>query len=59
VVYNNGIAHFTTVETGLRDSARVEIVNGLKAGDTIITTGLLAIKPEGKVVISKISNAKN
>lgn len=59
IVYRDGIAKFEVVETGIRDSARVEIVNGLKAGDTIITTGLLAIKPEGKVAISKIANVKN
>ena len=59
IVYRDGIAKFETVQTGIRDSARVEIVSGLKAGDTIITTGLLAIKPDGKVAISKISNVKN
>ena len=59
IVYRDGTAKFETVETGIRDSARVEIISGLKIGDTIITTGLLAIKPEGKVAITSISNAKN
>lgn len=59
VVYRDGIAKFEIVETGLRDSARVEILSGLKIGDTILTTGLLTIKPEGKVAISKIVNVKN
>ncbi|HET9058040.1 MAG TPA: efflux RND transporter periplasmic adaptor subunit [Chitinophagaceae bacterium] len=56
IIYRNGIAKFEIVETGLRDSARIEVISGLKTGDTIITTGLLAIKPEGKVTISKINN---
>jgi membrane fusion protein (multidrug efflux system) len=43
------------VETGIRDSAYIEIISGLKAGDTVITTGLMAIKPNGKVKISKVA----
>ena len=52
IVYRNGIADFATVTTGIRDSAKVEIVEGLAIGDTVITTGLLAIKPGSKVQIS-------
>jgi membrane fusion protein (multidrug efflux system) len=48
-------AAFTIVETGLRDSAYVEIVSGLKAGDTVITTGLMAIRPNGKVKVGKLN----
>lgn len=54
-VYNNGIADFRDVETGARDSANVQIISGLKAGDTIITTGLMSLKPKGKVQLGKIS----
>ena len=46
---------FTTVETGIRDSAYVQIVNGLKPGDTIITSGLMAIRPNSKVKVTKVS----
>jgi membrane fusion protein (multidrug efflux system) len=52
IVYKNGVADFNTVVTGIRDSAKVEILNGLSIGDTVITTGLLAIKPGSKVQIS-------
>lgn len=45
IVYKGGKAEFTIVTTGVRDSAKVEILTGLSVGDTIITTGLLAIKP--------------
>lgn len=48
-------AVFTVVETGLRDSAFVQITNGLKVGDTVITTGLMAIRPNGKVKIGKVN----
>lgn len=52
IVYRNGVAAFNTVITGIRDSAKVEIVKGLAIGDTVITTGLLAIKPGSNIQIS-------
>jgi membrane fusion protein, multidrug efflux system len=47
-------AQFSNVETGIRDSAFVQIVKGIKAGDTVITTGLMAIRPRLKVRITKL-----
>jgi membrane fusion protein, multidrug efflux system len=57
IVYNKGIATFVDVTTGVRDSARIQITNGLKAGDTIVVTGLLSVRPEGKIKIGKIVNS--
>ncbi len=54
VLYKDGTAKFVDVQTGVRDSANVEIISGLNVGDTIITTGLLGIKPEAKIKLSKI-----
>ncbi|MBC7936462.1 MAG: efflux RND transporter periplasmic adaptor subunit [Rhizobacter sp.] len=54
-VYNNGTADFRDVETGARDSANVQIISGLKVGDTIITTGLMSLKPKGKVQLGRVS----
>jgi membrane fusion protein (multidrug efflux system) len=54
VLYRNGIAVFADVQTGIRDSVNVEIISGIKAGDTIVTTGLLGIKPEAKLKLSKV-----
>lgn len=56
-LYNNGKAKFVDVTTGLRDSANVQITSGLKVGDTVLITGLLAVKPEGKVTLGRIVNA--
>jgi membrane fusion protein, multidrug efflux system len=56
VLYQNGIAKFTDVTTGLRDSATIQVTSGLKEGDTILVTGLLSIKPDAKVVVDKIVN---
>ena len=55
IVYRSGVASFTDVVTGLRDSAFVQIISGLKVGDTIITTGLMSLKPDAKVEMSKIN----
>jgi membrane fusion protein, multidrug efflux system len=54
IIVRDGIAVMETVTTGTRDSAMVEITSGLKAGDTILTTGLLSTKPGSKVQLNKI-----
>ncbi len=46
---------FTVVETGARDSIFVEITQGLKAGDTIVTTGLMVLKPNDKVKVMRVN----
>ena len=53
-VYRGGMVSFDDVTTGQRDSAMVQITNGLKVGDTIITTGLMSLKPNTKVVLGKV-----
>ena len=48
-LYKGGTAEFVDVTTGVRDSVMVQITSGLAKGDTVITTGLLALKPKAKV----------
>ena len=55
LVYKNGSATSVIVETGLRDSSFVQIESGLNAGDTVLTTGLLAIRPESKVRLTRVN----
>lgn len=55
VVYRGGTPEFTVVQTGIRDSTYVQVLEGLKAGDTVITTALLAIRPESKVTLTKVN----
>lgn len=55
IVYNGGAADFKIVTTGTRDSAKVEILDGLSIGDTVITTGLLTIKPGSKIHLSSLN----
>jgi membrane fusion protein, multidrug efflux system len=54
VVFRKDSALFTVVETGIRDSSYVQILNGLKVGDTVVTTGLMAIRPNVKLKITKV-----
>jgi membrane fusion protein (multidrug efflux system) len=55
-VYDDGNAKFVDVTTGIRDSANVQITEGLEVGDTVFITGLLALKPNAKVMLGKIVN---
>lgn len=55
IVYKNGTANFQTVTVGFRDSSNVEVLSGVNPGDTILISGLMAIKPDGKVKLSSIS----
>lgn len=54
IVVRNGIADFTSVTTGIREASKIQVLQGLKMGDTIAITGIQFLKPEGKVRFSKI-----
>lgn len=56
VLFRNGIATFTDVTTGVRDSSMVQIVSGLNKGDTVVVTGLLSLKPDAKITLKNIIN---
>lgn len=56
IAVRNGIASMEIVTLGTRDSAMVEITSGLKAGDTVLISGLLSTRPGSKVQINKIAN---
>jgi membrane fusion protein (multidrug efflux system) len=45
IVASNGKAKFVIVKTGIRNASRIEALSGINPGDTIITTGLLFLKP--------------
>lgn len=54
VLYKDSVATFVDVTTGVRDSSNVQILSGINAGDTIVTTGLMSVKPNAKVSINNI-----
>lgn len=55
VLFKKDSAFFSVVETGVRDSVYVQIISGIKAGDTVVTTGLMAIRPNAKIRVGKVS----
>jgi membrane fusion protein (multidrug efflux system) len=55
IVIHRDSAIFSVVETGIRDSAYVQVNRGLKKGDTVIVTGLMAIRPGAKIKIGKLN----
>ena len=57
MVVRNGMASLEEVTTGIRDTSQVEITSGLKAGDTILISGLLTTKPGSPVKLGSIRKA--
>lgn len=55
LVYRNGRATKQNVRTGTRNSEQIEILSGLDIGDTVITSGIMQLKPEDEVKV-KITN---
>lgn len=53
ILLRNDSVKFAVVETGIRDSAYVQILSGVLPGDTVITTGLMAIRPKSKVTVTR------
>lgn len=51
-VYRNGKAVPQYVTTGIRTEKEVQILSGLKAGDTLITSGIIQLKPNLKVKLN-------
>jgi membrane fusion protein (multidrug efflux system) len=54
VIFRDGNPEFTTVTTGIRGAETIQVTSGIKPGDTVITTGLLFIRKDSKLKISKL-----
>jgi membrane fusion protein, multidrug efflux system len=54
IVVKNGIANFVNVQTGIRQSNTVEVINGLEIGDSVVVTGVLFARPKSKVKVRMI-----
>ena len=53
-VYKGGKSIPSDITTGVRDSSEVQVLSGLNVGDTVITTGLLFLRPGADVKLKKI-----
>ena len=55
ILYKGGAPQFVPVTTGIRDSSYIQITKGVSIGDTVLISGLMAIKPDSEVKLSKIN----
>ncbi len=53
-IAKNGVAVSRDVETGLRNDSAIQIVKGLEAGDSVLVTGLLALRPDQPLKITSV-----
>jgi membrane fusion protein (multidrug efflux system) len=58
---HNGHAVVTPIETGSRTEQMIEVLSGLAIGDTIVTTGIMQLRPNIPVIINEpeIQQVKN
>ncbi len=54
ILVKNGKAEFVNVQTGLREANNVEITKGVKAGDTVVVTGVLFARPKSLVKVRSV-----
>ena len=54
VLVKGGKASFINVETGVRQANNIEVVKGIKEGDTVVVTGLLFARPKSQLKIRKV-----
>jgi membrane fusion protein (multidrug efflux system) len=57
-ISENGLAKEVMVTTGTRTDKDIVVLSGLKAGDTVLTTGVLTLKKETPVKVSVTKKAK-
>ena len=53
-IVNDGRAQLQVVELGTRTNDKVEVISGIEAGDTVIVTGIMQVKPGMEVKITKV-----
>jgi len=51
----NGLVQPQSVTTGLRNESKVQITEGVEVGDTVLTTGLLQVRPQMKVSVKNVN----
>jgi membrane fusion protein (multidrug efflux system) len=52
-VAKNGVAQEVQIITGIRTGDKIQVTEGLQEGDTVLTTGMLAVKKEAKIKLLK------
>jgi membrane fusion protein (multidrug efflux system) len=53
-VYHNGLAVARPVKTDVRTETRVEITSGIKAGDSVVVSGIIQMRPKVPLKVVKV-----
>jgi membrane fusion protein (multidrug efflux system) len=53
-IYKSGKAKSVKVNTGLRTASQIQITDGLKFGDTLITSGIMQLRQNLPVVLDTV-----
>jgi membrane fusion protein (multidrug efflux system) len=53
-IYNRGKAQSVDVSTGLRTESKIQITEGLKFGDTLITSGIMQLRQNLPIVLDTV-----
>lgn len=53
-IYENGLAVARNVKTDLRTDTQIEIIDGLKAGDSVVVSGIIQMRPKVPLKIVKV-----
>ncbi len=56
IVARSGKAEFIKVKTRIRQESMIEVTEGIQPGDTVVTTGILFIKPGIDLKFAKVIN---
>jgi membrane fusion protein (multidrug efflux system) len=54
ILIKNGKSDFVNVNTGIRLANNIEITKGVNAGDTVVVTGVLFVRPNSSVKIRSV-----
>jgi membrane fusion protein (multidrug efflux system) len=53
-IYKNGKAQSVKISTGLRTESKIQITEGLKFGDTLITTGIMQLRQNLPIILDTV-----
>jgi len=53
-ILKDGKTTFARVETGIRTDTKIQVTKGLKIGDTVLTRGIMQLKPDVSVNITNL-----
>jgi len=53
-IYHNGVAITKAVKTDMRTDTKIQVVDGLKPGDSVVVSGLIQMRPKVPLKIIKV-----